>query len=225
MSGLLSVCITNYNRSKVPFENGALNLFPKCIDSLVSTVTGMDNVEIVIADWDSTDWKLNDWIHEKLRGLKYTLVIERDKFNRGTGRNIAADHSKGDVLFFLDADMLLDKQVIEKGLEIVSSNKAFFPQCFYFIDKYHSHGFWCTGKGNCMIKREWYEKAGKWPCPPAYRREIDEDWMFFRKIGELGVQCWSDKQKGLFHQFHPGRSVDIISTKQRRLIVRTKDIQ
>lgn len=225
MSELLSVCITNYNRSKVPYERDFLYLLPKCIDSLVSAVGGRDNVEIVIADWNSIDWPLNEWIHERLRGLKYTLVIEREKFNRGAGRNVAADHSSGDILFFLDADMLLDERVIADGLKKTGEEKAFFPQCFYYIDKTHSQGFWCNGKGNCMVKRAWYEMAGKWPCPPIYNRQVDEDWVFHKKIEELGIPCWSEHQPGLYHQFHPGRSVDIIFSRQKSRIVQTKDIE
>lgn len=225
MSQMISVCMTVCNRSKVPHGSEHLFLFPKCIDSLVAAVSGLDNVEIVITDWNSTDWKLNDWIHDKLRGLKYTIVIERGQFNRGAGRNIAADHAKGDLLFFLDADMLLDKSVIEKGLQSMKEEWAYFPQCFYFLDRNHSQGFWCTGKGNCFVKREWYEEAGKWPCPPGYLRSTDEDWMFFNKISEQDIPVHSEKHPGLFHQYHPGRSVDIVYKRQQRLIINTKDLR
>ena len=219
----LSICITVHNRSKVQYENDHLHLFPNCIDSIVSAVSGMPEVEIVISDWSSSDWRLNDWIHERLQGMRYTIVFQSGNFNRGEGRNIAADNSKGEVLFFLDADMLVSESAITNGLEKVKEGMAYFPQCFYFLDKDHTKGFWCTGKGNCMVTREWYVNAGKWPCPPAYRKEFDEDWKFHELIGKQ-VPVHSEKGNGLFHQFHPGRSVDLIMKKQRNLIVNTSDL-
>jgi glycosyltransferase involved in cell wall biosynthesis len=222
---MISICITIHNRSKLRHGSEFLYLFPRCIDSLIEAVRPLNDVEIVIADWSSADWRLDEWLHDRLRGLKYTLLVENGQFNRGVGRNLAADHAKGDILFFLDADMLLDKDVILQGLSKVNEGAAYFPQCFYFIDKDHSQGFWCTGKGNCMVKKEWYLQAGKWPCPPSYTRETDEDWAFHRKITALGVPVHSECQPGLYHQFHPGRSVDIIFKRQQHLIVRTKDLR
>jgi glycosyltransferase involved in cell wall biosynthesis len=224
MKTSLSICITVHNRSKVRYGNDVLRLFPNCLGSLVDTVKGIDNAEIIIADWDSTDWKLNEWIHDCLRGMKYTLVIEKGAFNRGKGRNIAADHASGDILFFLDADMLLDAGVITKGMDAVSHGAAYFPECFYFIDKQHKQGFWCTGKGNCMVTREWYERAGKWPCPPVYNKQVDEDWVFFDKVSSLGIPIHSAHEPGLLHQFHPGRSVNLICNRQRHLIQSFKEI-
>lgn len=214
----LSICLTVHNRSKVPYGRDHLFLFPGCIDSVAKAVGGMPEVEIVIADWDSSDWRLNDWIHDKLKGLRYTIVFHSGVFSRGEGRNIAADNAKGDLLFFLDADMLVDQSVIINGLSKLREGMAFFPQCFYFIDKGHSKGFWCNGKGNCMVTREWYQQAGKWPCPPVYKKEFDEDWKFFQSI-ESRVPAYSEKEEGLLHQFHPGRSIDIIMRRQRHLIV------
>lgn len=220
----LSICITVKNRSKVPYLNDHLYLFPRCIDSVVKAVSGMPRVEIIITDWNSSDWKLNDWVHDKLKGLKYTLIFHSGIFSRGEGRNIAADNAKGNALFFLDADMLIQQSVLMNGLSRLEEGKAFFPHCFYFIDKNHSNGFWCTGKGNCMVTREWYLQAGKWPCPPHYRKEFDEDWKFFQLVSSK-VPAHSENEQGLFHQFHPGRSVDIVMRRQRHLIVRASDIK
>lgn len=219
----LSICVTINNRSKVDYQGDFLYLFPNCIDSIVNAISDMPEVEIVIADWNSSDWRLNDWIHERLKGLKYTIVFQSGAFSRGAGRNVAADNAKSNVLFFLDADMLITHEVITTGLRKVREGIAYFPQCFYFLDKAHSRGFWYTGKGNCMITRDWYLQAGKWPCPPGYRKEHDEDWRFYQLIGDR-VTVHSEKQEGLFHQFHPGRSVDIITRRQRNLIVNTSDL-
>ena len=56
MNNKLSICITVKNRSKVETEHGTLLLFPDCIKSITDSINDNDDIELIIADWESTDW-------------------------------------------------------------------------------------------------------------------------------------------------------------------------
>jgi hypothetical protein len=58
-------------------RGGYLYLFPKCIDSVVSAVRGMPGMEIVIADWNSIGWRLNEWVHDKIKELSARSFFTR----------------------------------------------------------------------------------------------------------------------------------------------------
>lgn len=59
----LSICIAHKNRSCVNIGGGFRYLLPNCIRALANTMLPDDLIEIVVADWHSTDWYLRDWIY------------------------------------------------------------------------------------------------------------------------------------------------------------------
>jgi len=66
MNDILSICITNKNRSKVNWDyiSSPLTLFPNCIASIGEQFSIRDKVEIIITDWESDDWPLDEWMPE-----------------------------------------------------------------------------------------------------------------------------------------------------------------
>ncbi len=215
----ISICITVKNRSKFPLGNNQyLYLFPRCVESITNAIQVKDNIEIVISDWHSTDWPLEEWIDAKLSSIPYKIIKVEGRFHRGTGRNVAADNADGDYLWFIDADMIINRRIFQNGLACVRNNKAYFPSCFYFLNPGHTKGFWCGGKGNCMLTREMYLKIGKWPCPPQYNRPYHEDIRFFKSFERSGFEVVTEKVNGYLHQYHPGMSVDEIFTTYKELV-------
>lgn len=94
----------------VPSYNEAQNI-GKCIASVIAN--GADNgYEIIVADNGSTDGTV-----EIVRGLGI-MVIENNtgrRHNIGTLRNIGARHSKGAIIAFLDADMIVPHDWFKKA--------------------------------------------------------------------------------------------------------------
>ena len=222
--GFLSICLTVQNRSKFLLSNGQYcNLLPNCLASVAASVKHLQNVEIVISDFNSTDWPLGEWIDEVLKGVDYKIIESDSGFNRGAGRNMAADHAKGDILFFLDADMLVTKEVIEIGMDMVRQGIVFYPMCFYFLNPEHSQGFWCEGKGNVFMSKDIYLASGKWPSPPYFQNELYEDVHYYNVIKDSGATLKDTKIAGFFHQYHQGWSVDTILKKYKHLILPTNN--
>ena len=219
----LSICITVKNRSRLEIGPGKyLSLFPNCIDSLSKAINPEDDVEVIIADWGSDDLPLMQWIFDFRDHLNLKIIHVDGPFHRGTGRNMAADHATSDHLFFLDADILVSRPVILNGISLLKQKKAYFPTCFYFIDEGHSYGFWCFGgRGVCFLTKEMFSSIGRWPCPPQYIREVDEDQKLFQMIEKLQIPYLVQREDNFYHQYHPGRSVDIINKRQRHLIERS----
>jgi hypothetical protein len=195
---MLSICVTIKNRSKVPTDKGTLFLFPNCLKSLSHSLTLDDNVELVIADWESTDWPLKDWIERVVPHIPiHIITIKSEGFSAGKGRNIAAEHSSGDVLFFMDADMIVNRPVLSYGMMSVSKGLIYYPTVKYEVEnkKQIIH----EGGGNLFISKDNFLKAGNWP---EYWKHGFEDTDFAKQV--KGVAAISvNNELSIFHQWHP----------------------
>ncbi len=223
---MLSICITVKDRSKYPLPNGKIvELLPDCLRSLHKANRDLaSDIEVVISDFQSKDWPLNEWIDNVLGDIEHTIITVDQPFHRGLGRNIAADQANGDLLFFLDADMLLSERILDDGIEFLERGYIYYPTCFYFLNAEHSLGYWCDGgRGNLFISRQYYLDAGKWPCPPKFKRHHDEDQAFFRKIKSLNVPIKIQRDEKLLHQYHPGRAIEIGLKRRKHLLRKVVD--
>jgi glycosyltransferase involved in cell wall biosynthesis len=226
MSKQLSICITNFKRSKVDVGDGKIaTLLPDCIASLAQVVRPEDDAELIISNYDDSDWPLRDWVDKKVGEIPYTIIQGTGNFHNGAGRNLAADHATGKYILFVDADMVCTRSIIENGLEAVKAGKLYYPICFYFLNAQHSLGFWCDGaKGIVMMPKAVYEEVGKWPCPPSYEKNNNVDQHFYQRVKRLGFAEVNNREANYFHQFHPGLSVDVIFRRKRRLIKNANSI-
>ena len=196
----ISICITVKNRSKVEVEGRELILFPNCIKSIVDSVQPSTDYEVVVADWQSDDWPLNDWLEKSAAPVSVNLVQIEGPFNRGKGRNVATHGATGDYLFFLDADCTICPELLEIGLKSMKAGKAFFPVVYSFNTPEHVSGSWSHfGYGNCMIKKEMLDLIGGWPEYSSWGKEDDH---FYEKIATL-TEVVREEVPGFFHQWHP----------------------
>ncbi|MBI9064265.1 MAG: glycosyltransferase family 2 protein [Marinilabiliaceae bacterium] len=199
---MLSICISHKNRSSVKTKDGkVLPIFQNCIDSIVKAVKNLDiEIEIVIADYNSTDYPLNEWIYDKIENIPHKIIsLGEEKFSKGRSLNIAAENATGEYLFFLDADMIIDFRVLIKGMWYLIKGKVFFPICFSYRDHTHVSGWWrTTGTGNAFILKDAWEQTKV----PEYFSWGKEDIEFMEKIATKKTLV-REKCQGLFHQWHP----------------------
>lgn len=200
MQAKLSICVTVKNRSRVKTEYGTLELFPALVDSLLAALQPGE-AELVVVDWDSTDWPLEQWLGVRSDWLPVQLVtIRQPGFSRGLGLNVAAEHATSDVLCFVDTDMLIPRRLLLQGHEAVEKEAVFAPVCYYFLDHAHRTGFWAEGGyGCCMLTQQMLATVGGWP---VYREWGFADTHLMERLA-LHYPIERPKIEGFIHQWHP----------------------
>jgi len=177
-----------------------LRLFPKCVHSIVEATQHVKDVELVVTDWESTDWPLSEWLSAAAGDMPLRVIVLKGPFSRGRGRNAAAAAARGNALLFLDADSVLCPLLLESGRRYLLQDKAFFPIVYTFNEPEHRTGWWRDkGYGNCMVTRSMFDRAGGWPEYQMWGREDEE---FFHKISAT-VAVVREEVPGFFHQWHP----------------------
>lgn len=199
MNKKLSICITLKNRTQVYTEHGNIFPFVKCIESINNSIRDKDNTEIIISDWKSTDYPILDWIGDKIPDIfKHVITIDSPYFSAGVGRNIAAKYSSGEILFFLDADIIINEQVINYALSNVNINNVYYPTVKYqtmYKGNYITH----EGGGNLFINKDTFNKTNKWP---EYWEHGFEDIDFHRNIEKLNINILTE-DIDIYHPWHP----------------------
>jgi len=155
----------------VPFYNAAATL-ARCLQSLLRS--GYQNFEIIAVDDRSTDNSAAIASHYSVR-----LVQMIRRSGAAAARNIAVAAAEGDILFFVDADVLVPPGVLEKisscfegepALDALFGSYTIFPAAENFTSIYknlvhhhthltsekHASTFWC---GCGAMRRRAFEKA------------------------------------------------------------------
>lgn len=199
---ILSICITVKNRSRVEWGEleTPLTLFPDCIDSIGNLFSIRDKVEIVVADWNSTDWPIREWLPAKCKNVFKIIPIDHDGFSKGYGANIAVDNAMGDTIFLMDADMLLkSRSIVETGMNAVRRGGVYFPIPKYIINQKGEYRYNC-GVGNVFISKKMFYDVGKLP---EYWRYGFEDSDFYKILEQRNIPILAGPTNDLIHPFHP----------------------
>lgn len=177
-----------------------LTPFPVCIKALSNSLVLDSNVELVVTDWESTDWPIKEWIEEVIPYIPITLVtIKADGFSAGKGRNIAAKYATGNNIFFLDADIIVNHETIDFGLIQCENNKVYYPTVKYETElkgKQIIH----EGGGNLFICKDIFNKIGPWP---EYWNHGWEDVKLVDNIKKANIPIVTNDKISIFHQWHP----------------------
>lgn len=205
---MISFCITCKNRSKVKVDNITLDLFPKCLDSIIEHCNEIEEgVEVVISDWNSTDLPLEGWVFDKFKdsniSVKIVQITDMDKFNLSHGRNVAYSASKGDKLFFIDADMLVCPEVILDGIIGINDGCVVFPICYFergSLSKKERFGLGKKAQGNMFISRNNFELVGLWSSSFFYGGEDDS---YASACFKNGIRSIREPYVNFIHQWHP----------------------
>ena len=159
------------------------------------------NHELIIADFGSTDVDVPCVVS----GLADVRIVKlQGPFNRSRGLNAAAANATGDLLFFLDSDVLVPKGFCNIVRSHVHQGQAYFPVC-YSLNKgspaeSSAPGWWRhTGFGLCGLQLEdvkriaWDESFTRWG-------KEDND-LLRRAEAELAIV--RSRCPGLLHLWHP----------------------
>ena len=203
ISPTLSVCICHKNRSYYEWEGRLVPLFRNSYDRLLSSIClAKVDAEIVIADWlDDTRLGLGPWCDDH----RVRVVRCVGDFTRGGGRRHAAAAARGEVLFFMDADMLVPPALLTRGIEVARQRDGFFP----FYKRQPKPGLGPNmndgiGTGNVFCLREIYKDTSGFPEKKTWGGEDTAFWIWFVKRN-ISVREHVD---GFIHQWHPGEGPD-----------------
>lgn len=206
MSVKLSICVTVKNRSKIRDRY----LFPNTIRSIVNSVRPGE-AEICISDWNSTDYPIRHWIYTEAKGVPVKLVnIPLPGFNRGFGLNAAATKATSKILLFTDADILLNRQIIELAKKVPTTNTAYFPRVRLTTHKdvpVNTGRLWLRGCAVAIVMRDWWQKTkyrSYWYGPKNWGGE-DND--FYDDIVGQGIKAERPEMKEVIHQWHPRKVI------------------
>jgi hypothetical protein len=184
----------------VRVDGHELRLFPNCADSLAAAARTLSEIEVVLADWTSDDWPIAEWFDAVMASVSHRVVTLCGDFNRGRGRNRAAEAACGDCLFFVDADCTLNASVLATAKQCVENGMAYFPVVYSYLSPDHTEGWWRhAGYGNCAVSREVFQRTGGWPEYDGWGKEDD---VFFRRVTDH-VPVVRQETSGFYHQWHP----------------------
>jgi glycosyltransferase involved in cell wall biosynthesis len=150
------------------------------------------NYEVIVADANSKD---------KTRQIakKYGCKIVSSGGLPGVGRNNGAKVAKGDILLFLDADSLIDKDFLKISLEDFERNKLdvagsyLYPASNKLIDKiflgifniwiYATQFFYPNACGTGIFCKKWLHKKVNGFDETI---KLSEDMDYVRRCGKIG---------------------------------------
>lgn len=110
---LVSVIIPNFNYART---------LSACIEAVQRQT--YPAIEIIVSDDASTDDSV-----EIARRLNATVLTATRNSGVSTARNRGADHAKGDILFFVDSDVALAPDAVEKAVEILQQEPGLGAVC------------------------------------------------------------------------------------------------
>jgi glycosyltransferase involved in cell wall biosynthesis len=162
MGELVSVCITTKNEE--PF-------LESCLRSVLNQT--YDNIEIIVADSNSNDRTIDI-------AKKYANNVVIKETSMTQGRNLAAKYARGNILCFLDADIILQKDWLDILVPYLydEENVAAYGNMYPIEKNLKSHVLYaCNNIVNRALqiaKKPCYSKAG---TAVIVRRDV------FEKVG------------------------------------------
>jgi len=201
------ICATIKNRFK--------NLNRLC-ESLAE-IEDLENVQFSLSDYGSDDGDIRALLEAQPFPCTHVL-LQGSPFNRSQGLNFAIlplEPAPEDMVFFIDVDMLVPKDLPVLIREKVKSKRSWFPICYSLhkgkkpVVKRNSryprkaNGWWRTeGKGMCAFLVEDFIELGKWNerTGITYGKE---DGLIARRSVKAGIKMVRDRCVGLFHVWHP----------------------
>lgn len=170
----------------IPVFNEEDNI-TNCLESLEKQT--YSKIEIIVVDDCSID-KTIEILRNKKKELDLKIVSLDTHKERGVARNMGVDHSKGDYLLFIDADMKLDKDVVSDCINLVNKDKEI--KAIIISELSFGEGFWAKCRNlekRCYIgdniieaarffERKAFNGIGGWD----EKMVSGEDWDLTRRI-------------------------------------------
>ena len=212
----VSVVIPTYNRRPI---------LEKCLAALEDQQADatFDHYEVVVVDDGSTDGT-PDWLRDQVQRFPHVRLVEQAHGGPAEGRNRGVDHAHGDVIVFIDSDLVvtptflrchtraLHQSWIRRGDRLCFTygaviNTANFdsPQSERHKLRDLSWAYFATG--NVAIDREVLERSGLFDT--GFRLYGWEDLELGERLRQMGVELVKCPEAVGYH-WHPALSLDQI---------------
>jgi glycosyltransferase involved in cell wall biosynthesis len=202
---MFSVIIPTYNR---------LPILEKCLVALENQT--FSDYEIIVVDDGSTDNTIH-WITENAEKLPHVKLFLKNHQGPAIARNLGIMKAKGEVIVFIDSDLVVTKTFLEAHAKALGIGKDFDQNKPIFTygavintcnfdnptaEKYkitdYSAAYFATG--NVAIHRQWLEKAGLFDTGfQLYGWEDLELGVRLKKLGLSLIKC----PEAVGYHWHP----------------------
>ena len=213
---LVSVVIPTYNR---------LPILKKCLDSLENQILidAIHDYEIVIVDDGSTDGTI-DWLENNIENFPHLRLFQQAHGGPALGRNFGVDKSNGDLIVFIDSDLVVDKYFLVSHVNSLSKawKKHGNRKCFTYGSVINTSNFnnpksepfklndlsWAYfATGNVAIDKKVLEKSGLFDT--SFRLYGWEDLELGERLRNMGVKLIKCP-KAIGYHWHPALGLDQI---------------
>lgn len=180
----ISVIIPTYNEEKV-IEECLKSLSKQSFNDLPA---GRQGFEVVVVDDGSTDTTYK--IVSKLKFTSYKLqIFKTSHLGAGGARNEGVKHAKGEILVFVDSDMVFKEDFLEKLVRPIILGKA---KGTFSKDEYVSN--WNNVWARCWNINEGWEPKKRHPRnypdhQPVFRAILKSE---FNKVGGFTPGGYND---------------------------------
>ena len=212
----VSVVIPTYNRRPI---------LEKCLLALErqQACPEIDRYEVVVVDDGSTDGT-PDWLRAEAKRFPHVRLIEQSHGGPAEGRNRGVDHAHGDVIVFIDSDLVVTDSFLScHASSLVRSweargdrlcftygavvNTANFEQPTAERHKLRDLSWAYFATGNVAIAKEVLQRAGLFDT--GFRLYGWEDLELGERLRRMGVQLIKCPAAVGYH-WHPALTLDQI---------------
>ena len=108
----ISVVIPTYNRRSI---------LEKCLQALEHQDPSgeIEHYEVVVVDDGSSDGT-PDWLRQEADRFPHVHLVEQQHGGPAEGRNRGVDHAKGDVIVFIDSDLVVTSSFLASHARALS---------------------------------------------------------------------------------------------------------
>lgn len=198
----MELCYVVRNRMRVlhtPSGHSEPVELPIFRNALLSAREAAPDALVRVVDFGSTD--VPDF-EAAVKEVCPGAVVERmdGEFCKGRALNHLLDTATCDVVFFVDADMILDANTVRQAADHCALGRAFFPICSTEEGHYdRRRQLWLNvGYGNVAVPRE--GATERWD---GDRKKWGGEDVWFHDLVRKRMHVVRQRQLGLKHQWHP----------------------
>jgi glycosyltransferase involved in cell wall biosynthesis len=212
----LSVVIPTYNR---------LPILRQCLEALEQQdlAGAAEGYEVVVVDDGSTDDTVA-WLQSHQDGYPHVRLVLQDHGGPARGRNRGVDHARGDVIVFIDSDLVVTPSFLRCHAERLQRawRQLGHRRCFTYgavintanfeaptreRHKLRDHSWAYFATGNVAISRPLLEQAGLFDTSfHLYGWEDLELGERLRQLGVVLIRC----PEAVGYHWHPAFTLDQI---------------
>ncbi len=191
----------------IPTINSAQYL-GECLNSIKQQ--SYKSIETIIVDGGSVDNTISLARKYKCKILHYKPKVAKGVFDAPHKRNYGVEKANGVFVYYVDADMVLSKSIIEEAVELCTTK---FDAVILPEDSF-GEGIWAKAK---QLERRCYWGDDSVEAPRFFRKEV------WKKVGGLDVAIggggddWDLYQKILDKGYTVGRTKNVVLHNEGKL--------